>query len=73
LGLFPKAIFVDNKSPWSGDHCIDYRLVPGIVVTNRRITSPQPTLTDLTVSLLHEYGIPAPKELIGKQVLELKK
>ena len=72
LGLFPKAIFVDNKSPWSGDHCIDYRLVPGILVTNRRITSPRPTLADLTVSLLHEYGIPPPKELIGKQVLELK-
>jgi predicted AlkP superfamily phosphohydrolase/phosphomutase len=72
LGLFPKAVFVDNLSPWSGDHCIDYRLVPGILVTNRRITSQTPTLADLTVSLLDEFGIPSPKDLIGKDILEAK-
>jgi predicted AlkP superfamily phosphohydrolase/phosphomutase len=72
LGLFPKAVFVDNKSPWSGDHCIDYRQVPGILVTNRRITSQTPSLADLTVSLLHEYGIASPAGLIGKNVLESK-
>ncbi|MBI3413709.1 MAG: alkaline phosphatase family protein [Verrucomicrobia bacterium] len=73
LGLFPKAVFVDNKAPWSGDHCIDYRLVPGVLLSNRRITSPTPTLADLTVSLLHEYGIAPGKDMIGKQVLEPKK
>lgn len=73
LGLFPKAVFVDNKSPWSGDHCIDYRLVPGILVTNRRITRPTPTLADLAVSLLQEYGIAAPGGWIGQDVLEPKK
>jgi predicted AlkP superfamily phosphohydrolase/phosphomutase len=72
LGSFPKDVFVDNKSPWSGDHCIDYRLVPGILVTNRRITSPAPTLADLTVSLLDEFGIAAPSGLIGKDVLQPK-
>jgi len=46
--------------------------VPGILVTNCRITSQTPSLADLTVSLLHQYGIPAPAELIGKDVLEPK-
>jgi len=73
LGLFPKAVFVDNRSPWSGDHCIDYRLVPGILVTNRRITSQTPTLADLTVSILHEYDLAPPAGLIGKDVLEAKR
>src|SRR6185295_5156889 len=73
LGLFPKAVFVDNRTPWSGDHCIDYRLVPGILVANRRITSPTPTLADLTVSLLHQYGITSPQEFIGRDVLEPKR
>jgi predicted AlkP superfamily phosphohydrolase/phosphomutase len=72
LGLFPKSVFVDNKSPWSGDHCIDYRLVPGVLVTNRRITSQTPTLADLSVSLLREYGITPPKELVGKEILTVK-
>lgn len=75
LGAFPKDVFVDNHSAWSGDHCADYRLVPGILVSNRRITSPTPTLEDLTVSLLHEYGItpPAGLGLTGKNVLEPQK
>jgi len=73
LGLFPKSVFVDNHSPWSGDHCIDYRLVPGILLSNRRISSQSPTLADLTVTLLHEYGLPAPAELIGKDIFEAKK
>ena len=73
LGEFPKAVFADNRNAWSGDHCIDNRLVPGILVTNRRITTEKPTLADLTVSLLDEFGIAPPKELIGKDVLEPKK
>jgi predicted AlkP superfamily phosphohydrolase/phosphomutase len=72
LGEFPKAIFVDNHSPWSGDHCMDHRQVPGILVTNRRITHPAPSLEDLTVSLLQEFGIAPPGELAGKDVLEPK-
>lgn len=72
LGSFPKDVFLDNPSPWSGDHCMDYREVPGILVTNRRITISSPTLADLTVSLLHEYGIAPMKEMIGKNVLEPK-
>jgi hypothetical protein len=52
---------------------MDYRQVPGILVTNRRITSPAPALADLTVSLLHEYGITPPGELTGKNLLEPKK
>ena len=60
LGEFPKNIFVDNHSAWSGDHCMDYRQVPGILVANRRITNPAPTLEDLTVSLLQEFGIAPP-------------
>jgi len=70
LGLFSKDIFVDNHSAWSGDHCCDYRLVPGILLTNRRITSPSPTLADLTVSLLREYGLNPPSSLIGHNVLQ---
>ena len=72
LGMFPKDIFVDNLSAWSGDHCIDNRIVPGILVTNQRITSESPSLADLTVAVLNEYGIEAPEGLIGEDILEPK-
>jgi hypothetical protein len=42
-------------------------------VTNRRIANPAPTLEDLTVSLLQEFGITPPGGLTGKDVLEPKK
>jgi predicted AlkP superfamily phosphohydrolase/phosphomutase len=73
LGEFSDEIFADNKIAWSGDHCVDNRLVPGILVTNQRITSDSPSLADLTVSVLDEYGIAPSKEMIGKDILEPKK
>ncbi|MDA7657809.1 alkaline phosphatase family protein [Verrucomicrobia bacterium] len=72
LGMFPQDVFVDNLSAWSGDHCIDNRLVPGILVTNRRITKESPTLADLTVAVLNEYGIDPAANLIGEDILEPK-
>jgi hypothetical protein len=69
LGEFPKAIFVDNHDPWSGDHSIDYRLVPGVLITNQRIMLDKPALYDLTVAVLNEYSIAKPPEMIGQDCL----
>ena len=38
---------------------MDYRLVPGVLVSNRKITLEDPALYDLTVAVLDEYGIPS--------------
>ena len=59
LGEFPPEVIVDNDDPWSGDHQNDYRLVPGILLTNQRITRDQPALADLTVSVLDEFNVPS--------------
>jgi predicted AlkP superfamily phosphohydrolase/phosphomutase len=72
LGMFPPEVFVDNQSAWSGDHCIDHRLVPGILLTNQRITSDSPSLADLTIAVLDEFGVPPPDGLIGQDILEPK-
>lgn len=69
LGKFPKAVFVDNDDAWSGDHSIDYRLVPGILASNRTITLDDPALFDLTVAVLDEFGVLPPAEMIGKDCL----
>lgn len=34
LGEAPAVVFSDNNDKWSGDHCIDPHLVPGILLTN---------------------------------------
>jgi predicted AlkP superfamily phosphohydrolase/phosphomutase len=69
LGWFPKEIFLDNEKPWSGDHSMDYRQVPGVLISNRPITLDSPALYDLTVAILDEYGIPKPEEMIGSDCL----
>jgi predicted AlkP superfamily phosphohydrolase/phosphomutase len=69
LGRFPREVFVDNDKAWSGDHAIDYRLVPGVLISNRPITLDQPALYDLTVAILDEYGIAKPEEMIGRDCL----
>jgi hypothetical protein len=69
LGEIPKEIFMDNMDAWSGDHAIDYRHVPGVLISNREITLDQPALYDLTVAILDEYGVAIPEEMIGEDCL----
>ncbi len=60
--------FADNTGKWSGDHCIAADLVPGILVTNRKVRNPDPKLYDLTVSILSEFGIEKPEDMIGTPI-----
>ncbi len=69
LGEFPKEIFEDNTEAWSGDHAMDYRHVPGVLITNRTITMDEPFLYDLTVAVLDEYGIAPLPEMIGSDCI----
>jgi hypothetical protein len=70
LGSFPAEVFADNRQPWSGDHCLDSRLVPGVLVTNQRITLETPSLQDLTAAILDEWGIAPLPGMIGRDCLE---
>jgi predicted AlkP superfamily phosphohydrolase/phosphomutase len=69
LGEFPREVFVDNIDAWSGDHSMDYRVVPGVLITNKKITLEEPALYDLTVAILDEYGIDKAPEMIGQDCL----
>lgn len=69
LGKFPDEVFVDNSEAWSGDHCIDNRLVPGVLLTNCRISMERPALYDLTAAILDEFGVTPLPEMIGKDCI----
>jgi len=70
LGEFPREVFLDNRDPWSGDHSVDYRLVPGILLSNRKISLDKPALYDLTVGVLDEYGVRKLPAMIGQDCLD---
>jgi predicted AlkP superfamily phosphohydrolase/phosphomutase len=69
LGWFPREVFEDNVDAWSGDHSVDYRVVPGVLLSNREITLDEPALYDLTVAILDEYGIAKEEYMIGNDCL----
>jgi predicted AlkP superfamily phosphohydrolase/phosphomutase len=57
LGDVGREIFTDNTDAWSGDHCMDPSVVPGILATNRRLRKPVTKLSNLAAALLAEFGI----------------
>lgn len=68
LGNFPADEFEDNTNPWSGDHCMDYTLVPGVLLSNRRIDAGAPALTDIAPTIFTVFGIPKPGGMMGDTV-----
>jgi len=67
-GAVTGAVFEDNTRPWSGDHCVDPRLVPGVLFCNRRIACQEPELLDLPVSILRLLGVEPPAYMQGQDL-----
>jgi predicted AlkP superfamily phosphohydrolase/phosphomutase len=70
LGAFPTDVLEDNMNPWSGDHCMDYTLVPGVLLSNRKIQLENPALTDIAPTILGEFGIAKGDGMMGRSVFE---
>lgn len=65
VGDVTDQVFHDNLKAWSGDHCIDPRIVPGIMFCNRPIQEENPRLLDLGPTILSLFGIDTPKHMDG--------
>ena len=65
-GMVSGPVFQDNVKSWSGDHCIDPRLVPGILFSSRKINAEDPALIDIAPSALRLFGLDPPDHMDGK-------
>ncbi|MEM6706254.1 MAG: alkaline phosphatase family protein [Acidobacteriota bacterium] len=65
-GVVQAPLFEDNTKAWSGDHCIDPRLVPGVFFCNRSIDAEDPSLLDIAPTALQLFGLEAPAHMEGK-------
>jgi predicted AlkP superfamily phosphohydrolase/phosphomutase len=65
-GVVAGAVFEDNRKPWSGDHCIDPRLVPGVFFCNRKIEEQEPSLIDIAPTALRLFGVEPPAYMDGR-------
>ena len=68
LGGISEDVLEDNENPWSGDHCIDPELVPGVVLSNRKIALAKPALTDIAPTILAIFGIAKDKQMTGQSI-----
>lgn len=68
LGNFPTDALENNTNPWSGDHCMDYTLVPGVLLSNRPIDLSNPALTDIAPTIFAQFGIAQPKGMMGHSI-----
>jgi len=66
IGQPTGRLFHDNTKAWSGDHCIDPKLVPGVLFCNRKIKEDQPRLIDLGATVLDMFGVEVPAMMDGR-------
>jgi predicted AlkP superfamily phosphohydrolase/phosphomutase len=66
-GRVGAAVFEDNTKAWSGDHCMDARLVPGVLFSNKKISAAQPAIVDVAPTILSLFGLPRPGHFDGQQ------
>lgn len=65
-GVVTDNVFEDNKKAWSGDHCMDPRVVPGVLFTNFNLADEKPSIMDIAPTVLDLLGIKAPPHMDGK-------
>jgi len=65
-GKLKTEIFEDNTRAWSGDHCVDPDLVPGVLFTNRKLVDGMPRMIDLAPTILALFDVEIPRYMEGK-------
>ena len=67
----PPGIFEVNRNKWSGDHCsVDPSLVPGFLVSSRKISVEDPSIIDLARTVLRSLDVEPPAEMEGRDLLK---
>jgi len=67
-GQVTPEVFTDNTRAWSGDHCVDPSIVPGVLLCNRPITAENPRLIDIPASVMRLFGQEIPGYMQGKMI-----
>jgi predicted AlkP superfamily phosphohydrolase/phosphomutase len=67
-GAVTEAVFTDNTKSWSGDHCVDPDVVPGVFFCNRKIACERPRLIDIPYSVLALFGQTPARHMQGDMI-----
>ncbi len=68
LGKVPEGLIGNNMKKWSGTHLWDYKLVPGVILSNQKIKTEHPALYDIAPTILKEFGIKKDRDMVGEPI-----
>jgi predicted AlkP superfamily phosphohydrolase/phosphomutase len=68
VGKVGGPVFEDNLKAWSGDHCIDPPLIPGVLFSNRKFEAENPGIEDMGPTCLSLFGFETPAFMDGKDI-----
>ena len=66
VGQVTERLFHDNVKAWSGDHCVDQSLVPGILFCNRPVDDATLRLLDIGPTIMSLFGVAVPAHMDRK-------
>ena len=71
VGVVACQVFADNTKAWSGDHCVDPRLVPGVFFSSRPVDRDDDlSLLDMAPTALALFGVDKPDYMEGESVFD---
>jgi predicted AlkP superfamily phosphohydrolase/phosphomutase len=72
-GIVNATVIGDNIKAWSGDHCIDPALVPGVLFSSLKLNTDKPSIMDIAPTALELFGIIPPGHMDGRVLVDTAK
>jgi len=72
-GIVNAVVIEDNIKAWSGDHCIDPALVPGVLFSSLKLNTDNPSIMDIAPTALALFGITPPGHMDGRVLVDAAK
>jgi predicted AlkP superfamily phosphohydrolase/phosphomutase len=69
-GVVNGTVIEDNIKCWSGDHCIDPALVPGVLFSSLKIKRGDPSIMDVAPTVLELFGLTPPAHMDGRSLVD---
>jgi predicted AlkP superfamily phosphohydrolase/phosphomutase len=69
IGRTTQEVLHANTKAWSGDHCVDPSVVPGVLFCDRPIETQNPRLLDIGPTVLDLFGVEVPDYMDGKVLM----
>lgn len=68
-GCVSEEVLSDNTQAWSGDHCVDPELVPGMLLSNYPLNTASASIMDIAPTVLDAFGLQPESPMQGRSLL----